>query len=207
MSKAHVLSLLVDGNDVWTDTLVGPLSNNLVSWIIRNLKPLAFDDLSAELPGYPEIAPLHYGTGQPDKSWLGVPMLLGDGRPVGILSIQHQKAVTYNQHDLSFMTEVATQVAIAVEKAMLLGERDHIIATLEAQVDLAEELGQPHDVGTALEGALTAVEHAFPNQVYTLILVDAEQRVQPSGSKRTGNFFAMPRLDNSSRPMICPAMS
>ncbi len=199
-TSQQILALLVDGEQIVEDTLVRPMTPTLFGWIIRNLQPLWFQDVTTELQRYPEITPMHYGTAHPSRSWLGVPMLLGDGRPVGALSIQHREPGRYTEHDLQFLREVATQAAVAVEKAILLQQRDRIISTLAAQVDLAEGLGQRRLVTSALEGALRAIERSFPEQVYTLMLTNSDRMIVAEWVLENGQLFVNTRAGQPLEP-------
>ena len=187
--QLNVLSYIVDAGKPYVDNLVGPVSNSLQGYILRHRQPLRFAHIRKEIESYPEITIVRVGNGTPIRSWLGVPLLISDGRAVGILSLQHHEINHYSDHDQQFLENVATTVAIAIEKAMLLQQRDREIAALTAQTELSEALGRAHDVGTALESALVALEHSFPDHVYILFVLDPEYRVIDSLLKENGGVY------------------
>lgn len=176
----NVLSYSVAGEDEYVDNLVGPVPNNLQGYIVQHRQPLHFADLPSQIAGYPTVRVTHFGNDEPMRSWIGVPMVLGDGRVVGMLSIQHAQADVYDDHDLHFLQQVAVPVAIAVEKAMLLQQRDREISVLTAQTELSEALGHAHDLKTAIASAMTALQHSFPAHAYVLFVLDDTRRIAAS---------------------------
>ena len=192
--QMNVLSYIVDGERVYVDNLVGPVPNGLTAYVLRNGQALRLGDVRNELQHYPEISLIRFGGEGTIRSWLGVPMLISDGRVVGMLSLQHEDANIYTEHDQRFLEHVATAVAIAIEKAMLLQERDREIAALTAQTELSEALGRAHDVNTALESALVALEQSFSEQVYILFVLDPEYRISASLMKENGNVYCNEKI-------------
>ncbi len=185
----NVLSYSVAAGKVYVDNLVGPVPNSLQGYIIRHACSLHFDDLYREIERYPDIRILHFGDDPRMRSWVGVPMLLGDERVVGVLSVQHSLPGLYGAQDRRFLEQVAVPVAIAIEKAILLEQRDREIAVLSAQTELSEALVHAHDVRTALDSALIALERSFPGQVYVLYALDAEQRIAAALCKEGGTVY------------------
>jgi signal transduction histidine kinase/ActR/RegA family two-component response regulator len=192
--QMNVLSYIVDGDRVYVDNLVGPVPNGLTAYVLRNRRPLRLGDVRNEIHQYPEISLIRIGGDGTIRSWIGVPMMSSDGRAIGMLSLQHEDANIYSDHDQRFLEHVATAVAIAIEKAMLLQERDREIAALTAQTELSEALGRAHDVNTALESALVALEQSFSDQVYILFMLDPEYRISASLMKENGNVYCNDKI-------------
>lgn len=188
-TEMNVLSYSVAAGKVYVDNLVGPVPNSLQGYIIRHGCSLHFDDLYREIDRYPDVRILHFGDDPRMRSWVGVPMLLGDGRVVGVLSVQHTLPGLYGAQDRRFLEQVAVPVAIAIEKAILLEQRDREIAVLSAQTELSEALVHAHDVRTALDSALIALERSFPGQVYVLYALDPEQRIAAALCKEGGAVY------------------
>jgi len=107
------------------------------SQIIRTRQPLLVNSNVAEEAarlGQPTLP----GTGTP-KSWLGVPMLVGD-QVIGILSVQnvdHENA--FGKSDIRFLQTFAASMSIALENARLY-EQAKNIAILEERQRLGREL-------------------------------------------------------------------
>jgi GAF domain-containing protein len=87
--------------------------------------------------------------GQPAKSWLGVPMITGD-QVIGVIGVQNYEAeYVYDKYDLSVLSTIASQAAIAVANARLLESTRRKVEELR----LLREVGQaitstiePHEV-------------------------------------------------------------
>ncbi len=99
----------------------------LTECIIHTKKPLLFSNISAEENkeklkqlGVTELF------GKPAKSWLGVPMIVGD-RVIGVIGIQsYTEEGIYDEGHLELLSTVANQAAIAIENARLFGETEHL---------------------------------------------------------------------------------
>jgi PAS domain S-box-containing protein len=88
----------------------------LTSRVIAETKPLLVHDFAQEQEHLP--APVFYGTMRPPRSWLGVPMCVGE-RVIGVISVQSYSAHAYNEDDQLLLATIADQVAVAVEQARL----------------------------------------------------------------------------------------
>lgn len=145
-----VLMYIMDTGEETVQTDRQAIPNNLSGYIMRQRVALRFDDLMVEVQHYPGITPLAVGTGASPHAWLGVPMQLGDGTVVGMLSVQSYDATHYAERDQRFLEQVATTLAVAVQKVLLLNERDAQLAQItngyEQQrllLALVRELGSP----------------------------------------------------------------
>lgn len=189
ITQQNVLSYSIDAGELYVDTLVGPVPNSLQGHILREREPLHFADLYNEIQDYPDIQIMRFGHGRPMRAWLGVPLLLGDGRAVGLLSIQHTSPNMYSERDRCFLQEVAVPVAIAIEKAMLLQQRDREISVLTAQTELSEALGHARDIRSALESALTAIQHSFSGHAHLMYILNEQRRVEASILNENGHVY------------------
>lgn len=84
-------------------------------------------------------------------SWLGVPLLSRDNRPIGVLAAQSQRPDAFDQRDLGFLTAVAHQLALDVENAQLYQS-----ARASAQVaeQRAENLTLVHSISRLVNSSL-----------------------------------------------------
>lgn len=107
------------------------------SQIIRTKQPMLVNTHvaeEAERLGQPTFQ----GTATP-KSWLGVPMLLGD-QVTGILSVQNlDEEEAFNESDIHLLQTFAASMSIALENARLYEQARHL-AALEERQRLAREL-------------------------------------------------------------------
>ncbi|HWQ15250.1 MAG TPA: GAF domain-containing protein [Roseiflexaceae bacterium] len=127
------MGLLVDeGERTFVRASAPPPEGSLVQWIIANRQPLRFRDLRAEA-GALGLRPGSFGNETRDTaSWMGVPLLVGEGEVVGVLSVQSHTPDLYGERELAFLGTVASQVALGVQNARLFEERERQIVELDA---------------------------------------------------------------------------
>ena len=74
------------------------------------------------------------------KSWLGVPMLLGD-RVTGILSLQNvEKENAFNESDVRLLQTFAASMSIALENARLWEQENLYRKTLEREFEIGRQI-------------------------------------------------------------------
>ena len=89
-----------------------PLGEGLTSILVRTGQPLLLAD-DVERRARRRLGARTVG--QPARSWMGAPMLV-ENRPIGALILQdleHENSFT--EHNLSFLVELAAQVAAVVQ--------------------------------------------------------------------------------------------
>ncbi len=90
----------------------------MTGYILRNKEPLLVADNLDEWMQDHDIAVI----GEPAKSWLGTPLILGE-RVLGLMAVQnYTKPHNYNEHDRDIMLAFANQAAIAIQNARLFQE-------------------------------------------------------------------------------------
>jgi GAF domain-containing protein len=89
------------------------LGEGLTDWIIKNKLPVL---MSSDTESYLEALGLEARDRLP-KSWLGVPMLLGN-EVTGVIAVQNYiQENVYNNHSLDLLIAVASQAAVAIDNA------------------------------------------------------------------------------------------
>ncbi len=88
----------------------------LSGYVIRTRQTLYVPDIL--LPEAAEKYQVFYSSGTPIRSYLGVPMSIGE-RVVGVLSIQSYQADAYSSAQIRLLETIATQAAIAIENSRL----------------------------------------------------------------------------------------
>ena len=107
--------------------------NSLLSWIVRKKTPLMIGNVETEsLPVQPQQR------GKIIRSWLGVPLLVGD-RVVGALVVQSYQAQAYNHDDQRLLEMLGNQAAIALENSRLFGDAQKRLSRLSSlrEIDMA----------------------------------------------------------------------
>jgi diguanylate cyclase (GGDEF)-like protein len=100
-----------------------PLHEGLSGWVVRHRRGLRIDDLRREGtdPG------LRAGLGDRGiRSVLAVPLIV-EGRVIGVLSVRSRDTSAYDDHQLSVLTTIAQQAAVAIENA-----RHYQMATVDS---------------------------------------------------------------------------
>ena len=106
-----------------------PERGSLSERIIQTRQPLLFRNLAAETPA--DIVPVDFGDEERGSaSWLGVPLLVGEGEVVGVLSVQSYTPSLYGDRERSFLSTVASQIALGVQNARLFVDREQRIGEL-----------------------------------------------------------------------------
>lgn len=121
--------------------------NTRVALVLRRLEPVLLrhtDPLHIQIQ--PQQAWEH-GT----LSWLGVPLLSRDNRPIGVLAVQSQRPDAFEQRDLRFLEAVAHQLALDVENAQL-----YQAARTSAEIaeQRAENLTLVHNISRLVNSSL-----------------------------------------------------
>jgi diguanylate cyclase (GGDEF)-like protein len=100
-----------------------PLGRGLASCVVTEKRALRVDDfrnLDADLPFRPEV------TDAEIRSALAVPLTVRD-KVIGVLSVQSRRPSAYDDAQLSVLTTIAQQAAVAMENA-----RHHEMATIDS---------------------------------------------------------------------------
>ena len=133
--------------------------SGLTEYIIRTKKPLLFSNTSNdEYAGRLKQLGITELFGEPAKSWLGVPMIVGD-RVIGVIGVQsYTEERIYDKEHLELLSTIASQAAIAIENARLFGETEHLRAFNENIVKGVGEAILIEDAGGIFTFANQAAE-------------------------------------------------
>lgn len=107
--------------------------NSLLSWIVRKKTPLMIGNVETEsLPVQPKQR------GRIIRSWLGVPLLVGD-QVIGALVVQSYQAHAYTHEDQRLLEMLGNQAAIALENSRLFGDSQRRLSRLSSlrEIDMA----------------------------------------------------------------------
>jgi signal transduction histidine kinase len=157
-----------------------PLGQGLTSRVIENRKPLVINqntDQESEKLGIVR----HHAPGkkhQPAKSWMGIPMQVGD-QVIGVIGVQNfERMNAYTDNDVRLWETIAANVAVAIQNAQLyttaqqeLIERKKLIDELEARnaeltqftYTVSHELKSPI---VTMQGFVGSIRHDLQNQKY-----------------------------------------
>jgi GAF domain-containing protein len=86
----------------------------MTAHVVNNRNCLLVRDYELEKDHLPQMA--LWGTGLPSRSWLGVPMLLGE-HVVGVISVQSYFPNAFGEREQELLSTIADSIAIAIENA------------------------------------------------------------------------------------------
>jgi GAF domain-containing protein/two-component sensor histidine kinase len=174
-----LMSLLVDeGVNDFAQRNVPPAEGSLTKWIITNRQPLCFRDLRREAEGF-GLVPTAFGNEErKSASWLGVPLLVGEGEVVGVLSIQSYTPELYGERELSFLNTVATQVALGVQNARLFEERERQIVELDALGRIGRVTSSTLELRPMVEGLNEVLREVLGSESVSLTVFDRERALE-----------------------------
>ena len=153
-----------------------PTENGLVEGIIKHRAPLLFSDLRAERPK--NSVPTFFGnTQQHSASWLGVPLLVGDGDIVGVLSVQSYQPNRYGEREMAFLSTVASQLALGVQNIRLFTDRERRIAELDAISQIGRVTSSSLDLRPMVSGLHTVLRSTIGADSTSLTLLDHDRGV------------------------------
>ncbi len=120
---------------------------SFTSYVISTRRPLLIHDWDKEKQEYP--APILFGNMRAARTWMGVPLLVGDS-VVGVISVQAYHPNAYLPEEEQLVATVAEQVAVAIEKAWLFEAEQTSRQELAALYDLSRDLTDILDVDATL---------------------------------------------------------
>ncbi len=150
---------------------VRPLGNALTAYVINNKKSLLIHDYELEKDHLPTMN--LWGTGKPSRSWLGVPMLLGQD-VLGIISVQSYSPNAFDDRELELLSTIADTVAMAIENARLYEAEKQRAARLTQIVQLGTMLASLRQEDEVLNTLVERVREIMDSAACTVVLFDRE---------------------------------
>ena len=162
-----------DSHGIFTEGGLVPIADTLPGEAFRSGKPIVLNRLDpAEIP--PEMYRKAKAEGL--NSYCDVP-LTSRGRVLGILAVARHEEDSFDQEEIIFLTQVANQVAIAVENARAYGEiadlkdklaqeKLYLEDEIRGEMDFEGIVGQ----SSALRHVLQLVETVAPSDSTVLLL-------------------------------------
>jgi PAS domain S-box-containing protein len=157
--------------DLHEDPSVRPLGNALTAYVINHKKPLLIHDYEREKDQLPKMT--LWGTGEPSRSWLGVPMLVGED-VLGLISVQSYSTNAYGERELELLTTIADTVAVAIENARLYEAEKHRAARLTQIMQLGTELASLRKEDEVLDMLVKRASEIMNSTTCTVLLIDQE---------------------------------
>ena len=164
--------------DPYTDELIPagmrlPVEGTPAGWVFTNRKPLVLNRLKTD-EFIPDVARRCAGLGLKSACWL--PLVAGD-RVLGALSLGVRREAAFAESDVHLLTEVASQIAIAIDNALafrniaelkdrLADEKVYLEEELQTAYNFDEIIGE----NPGLKRVLKQAETVAPTDATVLIL-------------------------------------
>lgn len=160
------------GQPVNPFTLKHSKNSGLISHVLETKAQLLIDDLT-EYDRRFEINRFH--SEKPARSWLGVPFLnsnIPDENAQGVIALWNYKPNVYTQRDLWFLSEIATQAAIAIRNAHLFEASQRRLVEMSVVNDVAKTLSSTLELDEVLNRIMDQVEQTLNVSAGFLMLMD-----------------------------------
>ncbi|MFD3164865.1 GAF domain-containing protein [Herpetosiphon sp. NSE202] len=138
-----------------------PRKGSFTDWVLSKCEPLFLRHVSRDIRHYPTIIRRTI-KGSPSESWLGVPMLDANRRPLGVIAIQNYQPYAFSDRDRFFLQSVASQVSLHVLNVQLYQQRERQLAELNALQRISSLLGSTLEIEAmlrAIDAVLTEFLH------------------------------------------------
>lgn len=138
--------------------------DGLTRTIIRGRRPLPIKDIAAD----PRVNPVLHGK---FKSMIGVPLLI-EQRVIGVLFVDDEEEHDFNELEVSLLSTLASQAAIALQKATILGERNAQVERhnrLELQLQRLHNIVQAPNLARLLDTVLEGISVILGEQVSSTV--------------------------------------
>jgi HD-GYP domain-containing protein (c-di-GMP phosphodiesterase class II) len=199
----------VDGQ-LQEEPSIRPLGNALTAMVVKSRKYLLIRDYELEKDKLPTMT--LWGTRRPSRSWLGVPMQLGN-EVLGVISVQSYSPNAFGDSELELLSTIADTVAIAIENARLYEGEKQRTARLTRIVKLGIDLASIHQAREVLEKVVKQVAEIMNYAACSVMLIDMEKNTTslsaqtglPGGasmSRLSLNLPAIRKLVEKGEPLI-----
>ena len=122
------------------------------------------------------------------KSWLGVPLVVGD-EPIAFLMIDKMEVDFYNTQHKELLTAFASQAALALQHAQLFTEIQRRVTGLEALSRVSAALRSSETVPNILQAVLQAMAEILSARVGVVFLINEAQTAVISQASYPPDFY------------------
>lgn len=105
------------------------------------------------------------------ESGIFVPLNTGS-RTIGALSVQTLRPNAYTEDDVSTLSVIAAQAAVAIENARLYTESQEAVRQTEVLLDVARTINGSLDLESVLDSILTCIKEVIPYFMAAVLLPD-----------------------------------
>lgn len=156
--------------DQWAPRKLG---EGLTEHIILNRKPILIENDAEKI--LQELGLPYNRYGGETKSWLGVPMLMGD-RTLGVISVQSdQTPGLYNNHHQELLSAIASQAGVAINNARLFDQEQSRAKQERLVRTITEKVRRGSDSQSIMRIALEELSQVLEADLATIQLGTRDQ--------------------------------
>jgi GAF domain-containing protein len=160
-----------------------PLGDGLTSTVIRSRQPLLLVEDAERIAsalGAGQIGALA-------KSWLGVPMMIGD-EVIGVITVQDlEYEHRYTEDDVALLSTIASQVAAAIQNERLLGQVQRAARRERLTREIASKVRRAPDTRNILQTTARELSQALHAAKITVSLGETKKSELPQGLPEDGD--------------------
>lgn len=149
-----------------------PPAHSLTAHILREQRPLRFDNLLEQIGAMPQIQIQSVGSDRMALAWLGVPLIDREGHAIGVITIQSYRPGVFGDPDEQFLRSVAAQVTLHVQNVRLLAQRERQIRELEAIGQIGKLAAASYDLTHMLDEVYRALVGLTDAAVFYLLICE-----------------------------------
>jgi signal transduction histidine kinase/CheY-like chemotaxis protein/tetratricopeptide (TPR) repeat protein len=110
----------------------------------------------------------------PARSWLGVPILLGE-EAIGVISVQSkEREDAFDGADVELLTTIAANVGVAIHNVRLFGEAQRRASEMAAIAEVGRDVSTSLDLPTVLERIAARAKDLLDADTGAVFLADAD---------------------------------
>lgn len=157
------------------------LGEGLTGHIILNRKPILIESNAEKV--LEELGLPYNRYGKETKSWLGVPMLMGD-RTLGVISVQSdQVSGLYNNHHQELLSAIASQASVAINNARLFDQEQDRAKQERLVRTITDKVRRGSDSQTIMRIALEELSQVLDADLATIHLGTRDQLLLNSANQ------------------------
>jgi diguanylate cyclase (GGDEF)-like protein/PAS domain S-box-containing protein len=173
-------------------------SPGLTGYIIQTRQILYIPDTLAE-EATRKYTAIDSG-GDPSRSYVGVPLLVGD-RVVGVISMQSSQVNAYHPDQIRLLETIATQTAGAIENARLFEEVRLRAEEMTALFDIGITVTSGLDMEQVLRTLLEKCRQVLPVEAFYIAILDPDTGlIHHPLAYDTGEYLQIPTRDIRQNP-------
>jgi diguanylate cyclase (GGDEF)-like protein/PAS domain S-box-containing protein len=143
----------------------------LSGYVIRTRRTLYLSDSVDKVAE--KKYPIFHAGGTPTRSYVGVPMTIGE-RVVGVISMQSYQPTAYTPAQIRVLETIATQAAVAIENARLFEQIQWKAEQMTALFDIGLVVTSGMDMVQILKGLLEKCRRILPVEAFYIATFDPD---------------------------------